>query len=264
MKTRRIRLVGALTPTLVLLSLAARGLGGQEGTGTLRGTVVTARDGLALPGALVALDAGIRVLADGEGTFVIAGVREGPYRIAAVAPGCYTGLGEVEVVAGRDLTVRLTVQLPEDVEDRLAGWTLGSRRSGDATRVVTREDIGRRHARTVQDAVRLVAPEMVGQGSAEPGATQQLVGRRSATVQGPARPLVVVDGVPLPQGSLEALSAINIEDVDRIEVSKGAAGGWAYGNQGANGVIRIVTRSAVASPLGPETPPDRCGFTFSS
>jgi outer membrane receptor for ferrienterochelin and colicin len=105
---------------------------------------------------------------------------------------------------------------------------------------------------------------MVGQGSAEPGANQRLVGRRSATVQGPAQPLVVVDGVPLPQRSLEALSAINIEDVDRIEVSKGAAGGWAYGNQGANGVIRIFTRSAAASALGPETPPDRCGFTFSS
>jgi len=264
MKTQRIRLAGALTPALVLLSTATAGLGGQEGTGTLRGTVVSARDGLALPGALVALDAGIRVIADDQGTFVITGVRAGPYRIAAVAPGCHTGLGEVEVLPERELTVRLTVPLPEDVEDRLAGWTLGSRRSGDATRVVTRDEIGRRHARTVQDAIRLVAPEMVGQGSAEPGGSQRLVGRRSATVQGPAQPLVVVDGVPLPQRSLEALSAINIEDVDRIEVSKGAAGGWAYGNQGANGVIRVFTRSASASPLGPETPPDRCGFTFSS
>ncbi len=264
MNTRRIGLLGALAFSTVLLPPAPTALGGQEGTGTLRGTVVTARDGIALPGALVALDAGVRVFADADGAFVITGVRAGPYRIAAVAAGCHTGLGQVEVVAGTELSVRLTVQLPEDVEDRLAGWTLGARRSGDATHVVTREDIRRRHSQTLQDAIRLVAPEMVGQGSNEPGASQRLVGRRSATVQGPVQPLVVVDGVPLPQRSLEALSAINIEDVERIEVSKGAAGGWAYGNQGANGVIRIVTRSASASVLGPETPPDRCGFTFSS
>jgi outer membrane receptor protein involved in Fe transport len=254
----------AVAPVISVLVILTTPLAAQTGVGALSGTVVTARDGMPLPGAMIALDAGIRVLADEEGRFVIHDLREGPYRIAAIAPGCHAGLGEVDVVAGRTTALRLTVPLPDDVENRLAGWTLGSRTSGDATRVVTREDISRRHARTIQDAVRLVAPEMIGQSSATPGERQRLLSRRSATVAGGSHPLVVLDGVPLPQRSLEALSGINVEDVERIEVSKGAAGGWAYGNQGANGVIHVITRSAAASPLGPETSPERCNFTFPS
>lgn len=263
MKARRTSRARTWVPALPLLVVAtAASLGAQAPTGLVRGTVVAERSGQPIPGALVALDAGIRVSADEAGRFVIADVREGPYRIAAVAPGCHTGLGEIEVVGGKDITVRLLVPLPRDVEERLAGWTLGSRSTGDATRVVTREDIRKRRPRSVQDAVRLVAPEMVGHESSQAGGSQALVGRRSATVSGSVQPLLVVDGVPMPQQSLDALSSMNVEDIERIEVSKGAAGGWSYGNQGANGVIKITTRAAASSPLAAETPPERCSFTF--
>ena len=249
-------------PAVTLVLAGGASLGAQAPTGLVRGTVVAEDSGQPIAGAMVALDAGIRVSTNESGNFLIMDLREGPYRIAAVTQGCHTGLGELVVQGGREVTVRLSVPLPDDVEDRLSGWTLGSRASGDATRTVTREDILRRRPRNVQDAVRLVAPEMIGQESSQAGGQQALVGRRSATVQGPVQPLVVVDGVPLPQRSMDALSGINVEDIERIEVSKGAAGGWSYGSQGANGVIRITTRAAAASALAADTPPEQCAFRF--
>ena len=49
--------------------------------------------------------------------------------------------------------------------------------------------------------------------------------------------------------------------VRRIDVSRGASGGWRYGMQGANGVIVITTRNAPAEHPQ-DTPPEACGFVF--
>lgn len=57
-----------------------------------------------------------------------------------------------------------------------------------------------------------------------PGATQQ--------------PLIIVDGV-ITHGNM---SDINAQDIERIEVLKGASGSSVYGSQAATGVIQIFTR----------------------
>jgi outer membrane cobalamin receptor len=59
-----------------------------------------------------------------------------------------------------------------------------------------------------------------------------------------------------------SLYSVNVDEVDRIEIVRGASGGWAYGQGGANGVIRIYTRHST-SEIDPNTPPEACGFTFS-
>lgn len=54
-------------------------------------------------------------------------------------------------------------------------------------------------------------------------------------------PLIFVDGVvaEVSGGSLEGITP---EDIDRIEVIKGVAAREQFGEEGANGVIRIFTR----------------------
>jgi TonB-dependent SusC/RagA subfamily outer membrane receptor len=63
-------------------------------------------------------------------------------------------------------------------------------------------------------------------------------------------PLLVIDNIPVPQGSLgSALASMAPRDVGRIDVLKDAAAASIYGSRGANGVIIITTKRA--SSLNP-------------
>lgn len=57
-------------------------------------------------------------------------------------------------------------------------------------------------------------------------------------------PLFVVDGVPVGTG-YQSVSAMNANEINRISVLKGPSAGI-YGSQGANGVIVIETKGAIA------------------
>jgi TonB-dependent SusC/RagA subfamily outer membrane receptor len=63
--------------------------------------------------------------------------------------------------------------------------------------------------------------------------------------QSDEEPLVVIDGMPVPQGgNSEALRGIDPREVARVQVLKDASQTAMYGSRGANGVLLIRTRSA--------------------
>ena len=63
------------------------------------------------------------------------------------------------------------------------------------------------------------------------------------TFQGSGEPLLVIDGMPIRSGGLEAaLAGLNPTDLSRVEVLKDAGATGSYGVQGANGVVLITTR----------------------
>ena len=64
----------------------------------------------------------------------------------------------------------------------------------------------------------------------------------SISIRGQGPPLFVIDGTPVGQGYANAASAINVEDVARVEVLKQVSETLQYGRRGANGVILIYTR----------------------
>ena len=245
---------------VLTLTLLPPGVSAQE-EGRLSGVVVSSEKGFPIPGAMVALDAGLRVDADADGAFQLSSVRSGPYRIAGVAPGCHVGLGDVEVRGGEETRVRLVVTLPRDAEDRLGRWTLGMRSLGESVKSLTSEQMRRRHVQTVQDAVRVIAPDMVGGQNGTSGGGAALRNRGAPTVGANAEPLVIIDGVPIPQRSADALATINVDDLELVEVIRGGAGAWRYGLQGANGVVRVTTRDATGG-FDTETPARDCAFTF--
>ena len=121
----------------------------------------------------------------------------------------------------------------------LAGLTLAA--------VVTACDTGAPTA--LDDALLdvLANPEAAvnADGADNPGALQI----RGAL--GDGAPLIFVDGVELEAGS-DALSSLNPDDIESIEVIKGEAAADLYGERAENGVIRILTIEATAS--APEEP----------
>ncbi len=126
---------GAVALALVFPSAGV----GQVDRGVVSGVVVSSASGEPIPGALVLLDSGLRAFTDAEGRFALGGLSPGPYRIAAVTPGCHVGLGNVEVPTdGRVIRLRIAVDLPGDT---VAGrWALGERSEGTSMRVVTAEE----------------------------------------------------------------------------------------------------------------------------
>ena len=78
------------------------------------------------------------------------------------------------------------------------------------------------------------------QPSGQPGANEQIRVRGIGTLTAGSDPLVVVDGMPLTEGS--TLNSINTSSIESIEVLKDAASTAIYGSRGANGVIIVRTK----------------------
>jgi TonB-linked SusC/RagA family outer membrane protein len=74
--------------------------------------------------------------------------------------------------------------------------------------------------------------------SAQPGSEPSIRLRAATSLTGRQDPLVIVDGTITRLG----LADINTQDVERVEVIKGAAASSLYGSDAANGVIQIFTR----------------------
>tara|TARA_R110002049_G_scaffold993_3_gene7183 strand:- start:61852 stop:64944 length:3093 start_codon:yes stop_codon:yes gene_type:complete len=72
----------------------------------------------------------------------------------------------------------------------------------------------------------------------QPGSDVSIQLRTANSLATGQDPLIILDGVILEGG----LADINTEDIERIEVAKGAAGASLYGSRAANGVIQIFSK----------------------
>ena len=114
-----------------------------------------------------------------------------------------------------------------------------------------------------------VAGMQVTRNSGTPGAGTYITIRGRRTISGSSEPLYVVDGIILDNSSLYDPSGtvqysnravdINPQDIESIEVLKGAAAAAIYGSQAANGVILITTKKGQMS-----TPDHPARVTFST
>ncbi len=90
-----------------------------------------------------------------------------------------------------------------------------------------------------------VASVKVVQGSGRPGTDASILLRGATSINSDGRsqdPLYIIDGVIIdPSISGSPLSDINADDIESIEVIKGAAGASLYGSRAANGVVNITT-----------------------
>ncbi len=76
------------------------------------------------------------------------------------------------------------------------------------------------------------------QGTGGPGSPPAIRLRSATSLSGSQEPLIIIDGTI----SRTSLADIASEDIERIEVIKGAAASSLYGSDAANGVIQIFTK----------------------
>jgi len=170
-------------------------------------------------------------------------------------------------VAEKDFTLAPNpLQLGEIVVTG-AGTSAEAEKLGNVRNNVPAEAIQRSNEANVVQAIAGKAPNVeVTSSGGEPGASSYIRIRGARTLTGNSQPLFVVDGVPVdnstastgswdPQdgsgpadGTTQQNRAVDLNpnDIESVEILKGAAAGAIYGSRAAQGVILITTKSGHA------------------
>ncbi len=259
-----MRKLGLLT-TLFLLTLATSGLAQQR---TITGQVTDDVTGEQISFPQVQVDGTTIGTVGGEdGRFTLS-VPEGPIRLNVQRIGYRSAI--VEVTGDEAVVeVALTVDYLRVEELVVTGRATETRRQNlpNSIGTVNGEEITQVPNETIDKAiVGRVSGALVTANSGAPGGGLQLEIRGPSSINAASDPLYVVDGVivsnvaiPSNQNVITAASGgsnpslvqdnlqnrvadINPEDIETIEVLKGASAAAIYGAKASNGVVIITTR----------------------
>ena len=195
---------------------------------------------------------------------------DGVYTFTAdLAPGSYvlmvSSLGfttqRIALELGSNTNIENNVALAEDLlsldEVVVTGNSVGvnKRTLGNAISSVKAEELVNNGAIAVDQAISgKISGALVQQNSGDPAGGISIRLRGPSTVLGNSDPLYIVDGIIISNSSnsndlvdlggtsQNRLVDLNPNDIERIEVIKGAAAAAIYGSRASNGVVQIFTK----------------------
>lgn len=171
-----------------------------------------------------------------DGTYSIS-VNEGDILVFS-----YTGYDSQEITVGGDSKYDLMMVegiLMEDIVVTGVAQGISEKKIGFAIAKIDSEQLEKVPAVDAGNALRgKTSGVRVVQASGNPAVGTEIRLRGSTNISGSQRPLILIDGV-ITDGDL---SSINMEDVESMEVLKGAAASSLYGSLAGNGVIQIITK----------------------
>ena len=238
----------------------------QSPTGEIRGKVLDASTSEPLIGANVIIQGTTKgTTTNNEGVFSLKEISPGKYQIVARYIGYISLQQSVEVAAGQTAEaefklVQDMLRTDEMVVTGLAG-SLPRSELGSSIAKVTAKEIEKLPVTSVMDALAgKVAGVQVTKSTGTPGTGTYVVLRGRRTVTGSSQPLYVIDGVIIDntfiyngsgtiQGANRAAD-IDPNDVESMEVLKGASAAAMYGSRAANGVVLITTKSGKQAEAG--------------
>jgi TonB-dependent starch-binding outer membrane protein SusC len=248
---------------LAALVLGTGALSAQS-TGTVSGRVI-GEDGLPLPQTQVLLvGTGLGTRVGDNGQYTIVNVPAGQYRLRAQLIGHRPSEAPITVTAGATVTQDFSLRKQALALDAIVvTGTAGAARQREVGNSIAQIDMSKlkESPATVGDLLQGKAPGLqVMQSSASAGSGSMIRLRGNVSVAMSNQPLIYVDGVRLrsegyqrnvpPSGSdlrsgndiASPLNDVNPNDIERIEIIKGAAAATLYGTEAAAGVIQIFTK----------------------
>ncbi len=223
---------------------------------------VTDNLGNSIPGATVRVkDRNIITATNKDGVFELHNVEEGSIIIISVV-----GYSPKEIGAEKDLEVivmEVSTSKLEEVKINAGYYSITDReRTGNITKV-TAATIGEQPVNNPLMALEGRVPGLqITQTTGVPGGGFKVQIRGRNNISTGNDPLYLVDGVPYPSTRISgpqntilgyttpevasALSFINPNDIESIEILKDADATAIYGSRGANGVILITTKKGKA------------------
>jgi TonB-linked SusC/RagA family outer membrane protein len=201
---------------------------------------ITDPTGAPIPNATIKIKSGkgVGTSADANGAFTLK-VKTGAELIISAI-----GFENKEVKVGT--TPTFIVQLNNDSKSLSevvvtgVGTATSKRKLGIAVDAVASADLPAAPTASIDQAlIGKISGAQISSISGNPGDPVNILLRGINTVQGGTKPLILVDGIEVRATDINSLDLSNIE---RVEVVKGAASSTLYGAQGANGVIQIITK----------------------
>jgi len=221
--------------------------------GSITGVVTDAESGETVPGAniiITQLERG--AVSDVDGNYEIRNVPVGTYTLTATFVGFQTFRETVEVQAGQELVVNISLRAGAVGLDEVvvSGYAATTRRelTGSITSVRSQDiqDVPLQNTESLLQG--RAAGVRVTTTSGNPGGAFRVNVRGVGSINAASEPLYIVDGVQISfdnqsgQTSTSPLNAINPNDIESIEVLKDASSAAIYGSQAAAGVVIITTK----------------------
>jgi TonB-dependent SusC/RagA subfamily outer membrane receptor len=248
----------------LLLTVAVGGVGAQQAqTGSITGRVTNAATGSALESvSLFFPQLEMGTLGRADGRYMLANIPVGTHEIAVERIGYRPERRTITIAAGQELSLDFALVEEAFALDEIVvtGLAAAARRRevGTSINTVTLEGaVQERALPNLEAALQASGPgvmSMVNQGQV--GSSGKIQLRGPTTLSG-NEPLVYVDGVRMSTRRIPTAQAfdgrntrvsgfswndINMDDVERVEIIKGAAATALYGTEASSGVIQIFTK----------------------
>ncbi|WP_220392886.1 SusC/RagA family TonB-linked outer membrane protein [Chitinophaga lutea] len=236
----RNRLLLMYTACFTLIFMLLAGSAAQAQNRKVSGTVVDL-GGKPVPGVTVVIEGTNKGTATGaDGTFTLNDVAPG-----ATLSFSFIGYQTQKVKAGSG-PMTITIRENATELDQLVVVGYGTRKKSDVTGAVSQVQVSKlenENPASVQDALRgNISGLSVSTSNSAKGGGDLVVRGRSSIHANPS-PLIVLDGVIYPG----ALSDINPNDIQTIDVLKDASSAAVYGAKSAKGVVLITTKKGSKS-----------------
>ena len=240
-----------ITTLFLFSSLVLFGQGGISG-------VVLDENGGPLPGANVVIEnTSTGVSTDFDGNFTI-NANSGQVLVIS-----YIGYNSEYITVGDQDSITVSLQLDNELEEVVVtalGFAAVRDQQGSTSSVIATDDVIRSAEPTVVNALSGKASGVrITRSNGDPGAGSTIRIRGANTIDGSIQPLIIVDGVPMDNTTSYAggnnitgsnggvtqgsrLNDINPNDIESVQVLKGASAGALYGSKAANGVVVITTK----------------------
>ncbi|MGD2069114.1 MAG: TonB-dependent receptor [Gemmatimonadota bacterium] len=264
MRHFRSALAGALA--LVALAFLAAPPGAAAQDYTIVGRVLDAVTGAPISGAQISIEGtSLGAISDQTGRYSIpAALSSGTYtlRVTYIGREAATNqvtLGAEGIVRAPDFLLRESaLELGEIVVTGTAGPT--SRRAlGNSVSTVAAEDVSKSVATTIDQTLQgRVAGATIISNTGTPGGGVSMRLRGTSSITGGAEPLFIVDGVIIDNNGDQQINVgyrsnpsnrladLDPDDIERVEILKGAAAAALYGSRANNGVVQIFTKRGQA------------------
>ncbi len=259
---------------IVLLLLAVLAGTARAQGRTVTGTVTDSSNGSPLAGVTVSVQGGLQSAQSRDnGGFVLAGIPDQDVTLVFRLIGYKRGEIRIGVGESGPVTIGLTRDPFKLEEVVVTGQATGQERRllANAVSTVDAEDLNNTPTPSLEQQLQgKVAGADIQTNSGAPGGGVQVRLRGVTSINAPAEPLYIVDGVIMSdvaipsnqnavtgasQGSnptvnqdaqVNRIADINPEDIERIEVLKGASASSIYGVRASNGVVIITTKKGKA------------------
>lgn len=201
---------------------------------------VTDNSGEIIPGVSVVAkeDNNIAVITDMEGKYSIV-VND---KIQTLIFN-YIGYKTKEIVIGNQTEINVVMQEDLfDIEEVIVSGVAGNtptKKLAVTVDKITSEKLNEAPAGSVANSITGKIPgTKIKSSYGSPGSGSTIQMRGATSIRGNSPPLIIVDGVIVNTN----LADINVDDVESVEVVKGAAASALYGSRAGNGVIVISTK----------------------